>query len=153
MNDAPLPPAGWYPDPEGGSGTRYWDGSAWTSHVSPAPATPPPAPGYPAFGAGAPQGYGGIVSPAGAVQSPASSLYLAAAILNWVVLGLLVLGTCGVGIIAALWFVPMTIYIHKGARDPWKHVGLAVCTLLFCGLISGILMLADEGNRRDRPLA
>ena len=24
------PPAGWYPDPLGGSGRRYWDGSRWT---------------------------------------------------------------------------------------------------------------------------
>ena len=29
-----LPPAGWYPDPTGSSGSqRYWDGSAWTEHT------------------------------------------------------------------------------------------------------------------------
>ncbi len=27
-------PAGWYPDPSGAGGQRYWDGSAWTDHVS-----------------------------------------------------------------------------------------------------------------------
>ncbi len=28
-----LPPAGWFPDPEGATGVlRYWDGSAWTQH-------------------------------------------------------------------------------------------------------------------------
>jgi Protein of unknown function (DUF2510) len=25
-----LPPAGWYADPEGGAGQRYWDGERWT---------------------------------------------------------------------------------------------------------------------------
>jgi hypothetical protein len=27
-------PAGWYPDPSGRYELRYWDGSAWTEHVS-----------------------------------------------------------------------------------------------------------------------
>jgi len=32
---APVsPPAGWYPDPGRAGGQRYWDGSAWTEHVS-----------------------------------------------------------------------------------------------------------------------
>jgi uncharacterized RDD family membrane protein YckC len=30
-------PAGWYPDPAGGTGTRWWDGTAWTEHLHPAP--------------------------------------------------------------------------------------------------------------------
>lgn len=28
--------AGWFPDPQGGPMMRYWDGSAWTAHTSPA---------------------------------------------------------------------------------------------------------------------
>jgi hypothetical protein len=40
-------PAGWYTDPGGSSGQRWWDGTAWTDHLlpeAPAPApTPPPA--------------------------------------------------------------------------------------------------------------
>lgn len=28
----PLPPAGWFPNPNG-EGQRYWDGKAWTEHV------------------------------------------------------------------------------------------------------------------------
>lgn len=44
------PVAGWYPDPGGRSSLRYWNGHAWTQHVSP-PVTPPepdPAPQPPA---------------------------------------------------------------------------------------------------------
>ena len=32
----PPTPAGWYPDPDGSGGQRYWDGSTWTEHRSPA---------------------------------------------------------------------------------------------------------------------
>jgi hypothetical protein len=77
----------------------------------------------------------------------ASGMYVAAAVINWVVLGMVVLATCGIGLIAAAWFIPMTIAIHKGAGDRQKHTALAVCTLLFCNLISGILMLVEDGNR------
>jgi hypothetical protein len=30
----PPTPAGWYPDPDGSGGQRYWDGSEWTEHRS-----------------------------------------------------------------------------------------------------------------------
>jgi uncharacterized protein YxjI len=52
----PPPPPGWYPDPAGGAGTRWWDGQGWTEHVqrpAPAPPPPPPAPGQIPPGAGA----------------------------------------------------------------------------------------------------
>jgi uncharacterized protein YxjI len=53
----PLPPPGWYPDPAGGGGTRWWDGQGWTDHVQQAapPPLPPPAgppPAAPGFGSG-----------------------------------------------------------------------------------------------------
>ena len=41
------PPAGWYPDPEGGPNPRYWDGEAWTErwrepgHTAADPSDPP----------------------------------------------------------------------------------------------------------------
>ena len=31
----PLPPAGWYPDPAGGTSQRYWDGQSWTEQTTP----------------------------------------------------------------------------------------------------------------------
>lgn len=37
-DENPTAPAGWYPDPEGGTQPRYWDGSQWAAP------TPPPAP-------------------------------------------------------------------------------------------------------------
>lgn len=39
-------PAGWYPDPAGGEGKRWWDGRTWTANVQEPEATPPP----PSFG-------------------------------------------------------------------------------------------------------
>lgn len=38
------PPAGWFPDPNNAQQRRYWDGSAWTEHVSPAPGVTPITP-------------------------------------------------------------------------------------------------------------
>lgn len=50
-----MPEAGWYDDPQGGGGMRWWDGERWSEHTTPPPgslpepaATPPPAPGAPA---------------------------------------------------------------------------------------------------------
>lgn len=37
----PAPPAGWYADPAGGNGHRYWDGQRWTEERT---APPPPSP-------------------------------------------------------------------------------------------------------------
>lgn len=67
MSDQPLPPdpaavpasppppaavpAGWYADPAGPGSLRYWDGAAWTPHVSAAAATAwVPAPSGVSFG-------------------------------------------------------------------------------------------------------
>jgi hypothetical protein len=40
--------AGWYPDPHGGPGLRWWDGSTWTQHTAPQPAAAPELAGHPA---------------------------------------------------------------------------------------------------------
>lgn len=77
-------------------------------------------------------------------------MYTAAAVINWVVMGLVILGTGGFGIICAAWFVPMTIQMHKGSRTPYRHTALGVCTLLFCNLVSGILLLADDGGKPNK---
>ena len=40
----PPPPPGWYPDPAGSGGTRWWNGMDWTDHVQQAAPVPPPPP-------------------------------------------------------------------------------------------------------------
>ena len=34
MSESDAPAADWYPDPSGRFQFRYWDGEAWTGHVS-----------------------------------------------------------------------------------------------------------------------
>ncbi len=118
--------------------------------VEPSGAAPAPLP------VPAPASYPAIQSPvASMVSAPTATrgLYTAAAIINWVTLAVVVFGTGGFGIIAAAWFIPITILIHKAAKGPYKHTALGVCTLLFCNLISGILMLVDDSQRPVRPLS
>lgn len=74
------PPAGWYPDPAGSDGERFWDGVAWSQSTrdKPRPPMPPTGPGAPSFGQGpygqAPYGqqapYAGYGYPMGAPQGP-----------------------------------------------------------------------------------
>jgi hypothetical protein len=43
----PNTPAGWYSDPDGSGGQRFWDGTQWTEHRSPAPDPAPLPPSLP----------------------------------------------------------------------------------------------------------
>ncbi len=45
MTHTPQPPAGWYPDPAGSDGERFWDGVAWSQATRDKPAPPPTADG------------------------------------------------------------------------------------------------------------
>ena len=40
MTDSTGPGPGWYPDPDGGGGQRYYDGKEWTESRTPAPVAP-----------------------------------------------------------------------------------------------------------------
>ena len=91
------------------------------------------------------------VPPMSPTVSSTRGMYTAAAVINWVTLGIVIVATAGIGVIAAAWFIPMTILIHKGAKGPYKHTALGVCTLIFCNFISGILMLVDDSNRPPKP--
>ena len=81
MTKPPAPLPGWYPDPAGGPGLRFWDGQEWTA-VAPAPAPhpfpaagrptpPPPQPGKPGMSNGVKigLGVGGVVIAAAALGS------------------------------------------------------------------------------------
>lgn len=46
MSDDRAPP-GWYTDPGGSGGLRYWDGQRWTEQVHPPAPAPPPGPAAP----------------------------------------------------------------------------------------------------------
>lgn len=41
MTDSRVVPAGWYPDPTGPNGQRWWDGAQWTEHMAPLLEAPP----------------------------------------------------------------------------------------------------------------
>ena len=57
----PTTPPGWYPDPSGQPGQRYFDGLRWTPHFAPhAPAAPAPAVAVAVANAGG-GGFGGSV--------------------------------------------------------------------------------------------
>jgi hypothetical protein len=43
-NSPSSPPSGWYPDPAGGVGLRFWDGTSWTERTEPAAVPPESAP-------------------------------------------------------------------------------------------------------------
>ena len=51
----------------------------------------------------------------------------------------------GFALFPLIWMVPMTVHYSHCIRDGRKAgVAFAVCTLLFCSTISGILILVDE---------
>ena len=115
----------------------------------------PPVPVQPPANVPATSYQPGFATPTGGTAAPASGtrgMYTAAAVINWVLLAIAIVATFGIAIIAAAWVIPMTIQIHKGAKGPYKHTALAVCTLLFINIISGILMLVDDSNRPPKPV-
>ncbi len=67
---------------------------------------------------------------------------LAAFILNLIAT---IVGACA--IIPLAWMIPMTVRsykIYKGTAE--NTVGFGVCDLIFCNIISGILLLCDLDN-------
>ena len=53
----------------------------------------------------------------------------------------------GFAILPLCWMIPMTVHYSHCVRDGRKAgLTFAVCTLLFCSFISGILILVDENT-------
>lgn len=62
---------GWYEDPQGGGGQRWWDGERWSEHTIPPPPAPSPAGVIPPPPAGAPPAGTAPPAPAGPTFVPA----------------------------------------------------------------------------------
>lgn len=124
------PQAGWYPDPSGDlTKLRYWDGFQWTDNYTEATVQTNPmyAPPY---------AQGTMVR---ATNQTDTTLRLIAFVFN-------VLSTIatGVFIIPLIWMIPICVInwnIYKGTRP--NTVAFGVVDLIFCNLISGILLLVS----------
>lgn len=62
---------GWYEDPQGGGGQRWWDGERWSEHTIPPPPAPTPAGVIPPPPSGAPPAGTAPAAPAGPTFVPA----------------------------------------------------------------------------------
>ena len=140
------PQAGWYDDPNGTPGKlRYWDGVQWTDQYTDAPAS----------SAAGDQAYAGSYQ-ASAAAGPLVSTMLPGQIypmketdrtlrLIAFIWNVLCTVGCGILLIPLAWMIPMTVHsygIYKGTKP--NTVGFDVCTLIFIGLISGILLLCSK---------
>lgn len=140
------PQAGWYDDPSGMPGKlRYWDGVQWTDQYADAPAA----------AAAEQQSYAGQYQ-ASAAAGPLMSTMLPGQLypmtetdrtlrLIAFIWNVLCTVGCGILIIPLAWMIPMTVHsygIYKGTKA--NTVGFDVCTLIFIGLISGILLLCSK---------
>lgn len=107
MRRVSSPRAGWYPDPSGAQGERWWNGAAWsddTRVTPPAPGAgpglaPPPyqpaAPDQPGQSGGQPgAGYGGYGAYGGPAQTPGGT--------SWASRNSLSLATIGIVVVYAL---------------------------------------------------
>lgn len=125
-NTPQQPPAGWYPDPAGSGGERFWDGVAWSQStrqkVAPQP-TPAPSAGAPAgYGSPSPhvgqqQPYSGGQQPYGAQQgygSADSGRIPRLAGFWWRVLGYFIDGLV-VGVVAMVLAWPLGILARASA--------------------------------------
>lgn len=106
---APLPPAGWYPDPSGAAGQRYFDGATWTASHAP----PPPSivinnvmGGYP---------------PVLVKQGPNHALHLVLTVL-----------TCGLWL--PVWLIVTLAHSATGSARTWRIIGAIFGGLVLIGL-------------------
>jgi hypothetical protein len=139
MNDAPLPPAGWFPDPEGGSGTRYWNGTSWTAHVqeapeSPTPVPPPPPASYPAYGG--PQ-YGEQFAAAQQPSGNATGFWI-----GGLVCGLISTLFCPI-LLGPAGIVLGAVAVVKGDSKGWIAVGVSIVCML-AGFAIGAAMFMNS---------
>lgn len=155
-----LSPPGWYPDPSGVSGQRYWDGNRWTEHVSgglpPAPTVEPARPTAPSQTppATVPTEWGGTTAgvawgsapaarsqlpPLSAVsyQGPTDGWYSGSTILLiW---------------IFCCWPFAAVLLFRSGHGKGWKIVGGVIATLHVLFILVVFASAFVTGATRDRP--
>ena len=136
---------GWYPDPSGDvTKLRYFDGHLWTNDYTANPQVQGQVPvqqttvttTYTSNGSCTE----GQIYP---MTDTDRTLRLIAFVLN-------VVSTvaCAILIIPLAWMIPMTVIswgVDKGKKA--NTVAFGVCTLLFMGIISGILLLCSKKDR------
>jgi len=109
---APAPQPGWYPDPTGGPGLRYFDGHQWTISAPPPPPQPPIIINN------------NIVAPA---SSPNTALHLA-----------LTLFTCGMWL--PVWLI-ITIVDNRQARLTGQPTRPNTAAIVALALFGGLFLL------------
>ncbi|MDF0512478.1 DUF2510 domain-containing protein [Agromyces sp. H3Y2-19a] len=153
MSDPRLPPPGWYPEPSGAEGQRWWDGTRWTEYATPLAAPPAPQvvapvqqPQYGAYAAPygtGPAPYGTGPAPYGTAPSTVSSDTPTDTVWVWLIVVVPVLG------VLPLFFWDWRTYIEQSMSitsplspmeqalgpytDPW-YVVLSVAGYVLYGL-------------------
>lgn len=144
-------PAGWYPDPAGTGGQRYFDGAAWTEHFVP---PPPPMPGY-GYPVGRPPWkgaqYGRPASGPGALANPGRRL--GARVLDGLVLlpVLIAFSAITIALIAPhVGPIFPKISNNPNAREPVPGFLWIYLAIFGCAIATGVVMVFYEAIATTR---
>src|SRR5688572_22566991 len=114
MTESHAAPAGWYPEPSGAEGQRWWDGTGWTDYATPLVAPPQPAyPTYPADPTGQYAPYDGGVQPRVPEGTPVDTAWI------WLIVALPLLG------IVPLFLWDFEGYMLRSMTDPAAEASLS----------------------------
>ncbi|MFB2598205.1 G5 domain-containing protein [Herbiconiux sp. P17] len=157
----PLPPAGWYPDPNSSARQRWWDGGRWTDFFQPAP---PPLPFAPATGAAATAAPGAVTAadpsppavpglvvpsaPASASWRPRMSTWIVGAVA--ILCGVIGIPSGGVGgfvLVVSLFVLAGGLWTLATGRRGWlnlvraRKAGGAATGLAIAALLLGTILV------------